>query len=134
MSLYGKSRPHEPIPADKLPNLQWVWVIDRCMYSDRGVRGDRYALFKKNKGGGVTVIVRGYARVIPKAESRHFFYDKDEAEKYVRDVLAKERNSVIKREERLAKLMLLETLELLNTVAPPTAHTQPPPFKGKIKL
>lgn len=131
-------RLHKSKPPPKLIELpepvQWVWVINRSSWSDRGCFGTRYALLKKNKGGGVTVVVRGYPRAIPKADNRHFFFDPESAWAYVRGIALKEHEQVVAREKRLSELLSLPEKELLDSIAQPESYKLPPPFKGKIKL
>ena len=134
--LYGrKHRNMELIPADQLPDpVQWVWVIDRTFYSDKGFYGKRYALLKKNKGGGVTVIQRGYPKTLPKAQGRSFVFDAKEAHEFIVSIITDKQKQAQRRVEEMAELLKKEPKDLLHETAPPEQHLSIPLHKGKIKL
>lgn len=103
------------------------------MWNDTGFRAEKYVLLRKNPGGGVQVLVRGYPKNIPTAQTRKFLTDPKEVEEYMRKRIQDTRDNAKKKAERLNVLLQLHRDALLEQLTILTSPTQPV-FKGKLKL
>lgn len=131
---YAKSRKVELIDPNTLPQpLQYVWVVEGAICNDTGFRAEKYVLLKKNRGGGVTVLCRGYPKNIPTAQTRKFLTDPEEVEAYMRKQIQTSLDTATNKAKRLADMLKLQRdvlLERQSLFTPPTQRVLP----GKLKL
>ncbi len=92
--------------SDLVSPRQYVWVIEPNLFMDKGFSVSLYVLIEK-KNAGARVMLRGYPKYIPPGKNRVFIFDKDEAEKVIKERLVDRVSHLLKQMNSIAKPLAL---------------------------
>jgi len=99
--------------SDQVSPRQYVWVIEDNYFMEKGFSVSLYVLIEKRLSG-VKVMLRGYPKYISSAKGRFFIFNKDEAEKAIKERIVGQVEKLLKQMNAAAKPLALTGKDFFN--------------------